>query len=85
LIEQNNNDEYLFVASKEYSSHGLNIWLIWRNCTHHMTNVYFIFSSIDRSIQPTVKLGNGKFVQAKGKRTTFISTKNCMITVTNVL
>jgi len=45
----------------------------------------FFFSSINRSIQPKVKLGNGKIVQAKGKGITVISTKKGMIIVTNVL
>ncbi|RVW23149.1 Cycloartenol synthase [Vitis vinifera] len=44
-------------------------------CTSHMTKHLSIFTSIDRSVQPKVKLGNGEVVQAKGKGTIAISTK----------
>ncbi|RVX01547.1 Retrovirus-related Pol polyprotein from transposon TNT 1-94 [Vitis vinifera] len=44
-------------------------------CTSHMTKYPSIFTSIDRSVQPKVKLGNGEVVQVKGKGTIAISTK----------
>ncbi|RVX19280.1 Retrovirus-related Pol polyprotein from transposon TNT 1-94 [Vitis vinifera] len=44
-------------------------------CTNHMTKHLSIFTSIDRSVQPKVKLGNGEVVQAKRKRTIAINTK----------
>ena len=34
-----------------------------------MSKFLSIFSSIDRSVQPKIKLGNGDIVQAKGKGT----------------
>ncbi|RVW53763.1 Retrovirus-related Pol polyprotein from transposon TNT 1-94 [Vitis vinifera] len=37
-------------------------------CTNHITKHLSIFTSIDRLVQPKVKLGNGEVVQAKGKR-----------------
>ncbi|KAL6315072.1 hypothetical protein AAG906_030925 [Vitis piasezkii] len=51
----------------------------------HMTKYLSIFTSIDRSVQPKVKLGNGEVVQAKGKGTIAISTKRGTKIVTNVL
>ncbi|RVW24539.1 Retrovirus-related Pol polyprotein from transposon TNT 1-94 [Vitis vinifera] len=73
--EDKNDDEHLFMASQALSSHELNTWLIDIGCTSHMTKYLSIFTSIDRSVQPKVKLGNGEVVQAKGKWTIAISTK----------
>ncbi|WJZ92852.1 hypothetical protein VitviT2T_011827 [Vitis vinifera] len=86
VIEENkNDDEHLFMASQTLSSHELNTWLIDSGCTSHMTKYLSIFTSIDRSVQPKVKLGNGEVVQAKGKGTIAISTKRGTKIVTNVL
>ncbi|RVX15286.1 Retrovirus-related Pol polyprotein from transposon TNT 1-94 [Vitis vinifera] len=83
--EDKNDDEHLFMASQALSSHELNTWLIDSGCTSHMTKYLSIFTSIDRSVQPKVKLGNGEVVQAKGKWTIAISTKRGTKIVTNVL
>ncbi|RVW14603.1 Retrovirus-related Pol polyprotein from transposon RE1 [Vitis vinifera] len=83
--EEKNDDEHLFMASQALSSHELNTWLIDSGCTSHMTKHLSIFTSIDRSVQPKVKLGNGEVVQAKGKGTIAISTKRGTKIVTNVL
>lgn len=83
--EDNNEDEYLFMASQELNSHELNTWLIDSGCTSHMTKCLSFFNSIDRSIQSKVKLGNGEIVHAEGKGTIFIPTKKGIITVTDVL
>ncbi|WJZ92889.1 hypothetical protein VitviT2T_011862 [Vitis vinifera] len=83
--EDKNDDEHLFMASQALSSHELNTWLIDSGCTSHMTKHLSIFTSIDRSVQPKVKLGNGEVVQAKGKGTIAISTKRGTKIVTNVL
>ncbi|KAL6314884.1 hypothetical protein AAG906_029101 [Vitis piasezkii] len=79
-----NDDEHLFMASQALSSHELNIWLI-NGCTSHMTKHRSIYTSIDGSVQPKVKLGNGEVVRAKGKVTIAISTKRGTKIVTNVL
>ena len=50
-----------------------------------MTKYLSIFSSIDRSVQPKVKLGNGDIVQAKGKCIIDVSTNKGTKTITNVL
>jgi hypothetical protein len=50
-----------------------------------MTKYLSIFSSIDRSVQPKVKLGNGDIVQAKGKGTIDVNTNKGTKTITNVL
>jgi hypothetical protein len=50
-----------------------------------MTKHLAIFSSIDKSIQPKVKLGNGDVVQAKGRGTIAVSTKRGTKIINNVL
>jgi hypothetical protein len=50
-----------------------------------MTKFLSIFSSIDRSVQPKVKLGNGDIVQAKRTSTIDVSTNKGTKTITNVL
>ena len=51
-----------------------NSWLIDSGCTSHMTKYLSIFSSIDHTIRPKIKLGNGDIVQAKGRGTVKVST-----------
>ena len=68
-------DEHLFMASQTSNSHGFNVWLIDSGCTSHMTKHLEIFSSIDVTIQPKVKLGNGDIVQARGRGTIAVNTK----------
>ncbi|RVW97714.1 hypothetical protein CK203_028119 [Vitis vinifera] len=75
IEEDKNDDEHLFMVSQALSSHELNAWLIDSGCTSHMTKHLSIFTTIDRSVQPKFKLGNGEVVQAKGKWTIAISTK----------
>ncbi|KAL3612663.1 hypothetical protein D5086_003683 [Populus alba] len=83
--EEKEDDEHLFMASQVISSHEQNIWLIDSGCTSHMTKHLAIFSSIDKSIQPKVKLGNGDVVQAKGRGTIAVSTKRGTKIINNVL
>nr|KYP40336.1 Retrovirus-related Pol polyprotein from transposon TNT 1-94 [Cajanus cajan] len=76
VVEEKNDDEdeYLFMASQEFNSHELNTWLIDSGCTSHMTKYLSFFTSIDKSIKPKVKMGNGEIVQANGKGTISITT-----------
>ena len=69
--EKHEEDEYLFMASQDLNSHELNTWLIDSGCTNHVTKYISIFTSIDKSIQPKIKLVNGNIVKAKGKGTIF--------------
>lgn len=84
-VEDENNDEHLFVASQEVGSHDLNSWLIDSGCTSHMTRYLSIFTSIDTSVQPKIKLGNGEIVQAKGKGEVAINTRKGTKIISNVL
>jgi hypothetical protein len=83
--EEKEDTEHLFMASQVISSHEQNIWLIDSGYSGHMTKHLAIFSSIDKSIQPKVKLGNGDVVQAKGRGTIAVSTKRGTKIINNVL
>ena len=83
--EKHEEDEYLFMASQDLNSHELNTWIIDSGCTKHMTKYISIFTSIDKSIQPKIKLANGNIVKVKGKGTIFMSTKKGLIIVKDVL
>jgi len=50
-----------------------------------MTKFLSIFSSIDRSVQPKIKLGNGDIMQVKEKCTVAVRTNRGTKTITNVL
>ena len=57
--EGKDDDEHLFIASQTSNTFELNTWLIDSGCTSHMSKFLSIFSSIDRLVQPKIKLGNG--------------------------
>jgi len=83
--EKREDDEHLFMASQVISSYEQNSWLIDNGCTSHMTKHLAFFSSIDKSIQPNVKLGNGDVVQAKGRGTIAVNTKRGTKIINNAL
>jgi hypothetical protein len=83
--EGKDDEEHLFMASQASNTSKLNTWLIDSGCTSHMSKFLSIFSSIDRLVQPKIKLGNGDIVQAKGKGTVAVSINKGIRTITNVL
>ena len=85
IEEDKADDEHLFMTSQTCNSHELNTWLIDKGCTSHMTKHLSIFTSIDISGQPEVKLGNGEVVQAKGKGRVTVSRKRGTKLIINVL
>jgi hypothetical protein len=46
------------MASQTCKTSELNTWLIDSGCTSYMTKFLSIFSSVDRPVQPKIKLGN---------------------------
>jgi hypothetical protein len=83
--EGKDDEEHLFMASQASNTSELNTWLIDSGCTSHISKFLSIFSSIDRSVQPKIKLGNGDIVQAKGKGTVAVNINRGIKTITNVL
>lgn len=57
--------DHLFIESQALDSHELNTWLIYNGCMSHMTQCLTGVTSINQSIQPKVKLGNGELCKPK--------------------
>ena len=83
--EGKDDEEHLFMASQASNTSELNTWLIDSGCTSHMSKFLSIVSSIDRLVQPKIKLRNGDIVQAKGKGIVAVSTNRGIKTITNIL
>ncbi|KAL8117736.1 hypothetical protein AgCh_015569 [Apium graveolens] len=60
-------------------------WLLDSGCSNHMTGDITIFTKIDKSITAEVKMGNGILVQARGKGTICIQTKDGIRYINDVL
>ncbi|KAJ6727746.1 hypothetical protein OIU74_005907 [Salix koriyanagi] len=83
--ESKDDDEHLFMAICDDQNSRRDTWLIDSGCTSHMSKSLSIFSSIDSSIKPKIKLGNGDIVEAKGKGTVTVNTSKGTKIITNVL
>ncbi|XP_017617926.1 uncharacterized protein LOC108462496 [Gossypium arboreum] len=84
--EGSDQEEQVFAvsctATKRKATKG---WLIDSGCINHMTPDAAIFKSIDRSFKTRVKVGNGHFIKAEGKRDMLIDTPTGAKLVSNVL
>ncbi|XP_074363933.1 uncharacterized protein LOC141704625 [Apium graveolens] len=60
-------------------------WLLDSGCSNHMTGDNTIFTKIDKSITVEVKMVNGILVQARGKGTICIQTKDGIRYINDVL
>ena len=60
-------EEELFVASCFTENFSNEAWLFDSDCIHHMTNDESLFKKIDKSYTSKVKIGNGVFIEVKGK------------------
>ena len=83
--EDKADEEHLFMVTCDEQNSRRDTWLIDSGCTSHMTKFLSIFSTIDRSIKPKIKLGNGDVVEAKGRGTINVKTSRGTKTITNVL
>ncbi|KAJ6732982.1 ZINC FINGER CCHC-TYPE-RELATED [Salix koriyanagi] len=72
--ESKEDDEHLFMAICDDQNSRRDTWLIDSGCTSHMAKSLSIFSSIDSTIKPKIKLGNGDVVEAKGRGTVTVRT-----------
>ncbi|XP_057986574.1 uncharacterized protein LOC131171131 [Hevea brasiliensis] len=68
-------EDHLFMASQSCSAIDKFTWFINSGCTSHMARDESLFTSLDRSVKATVKMGNGEIVQAMGKATFAMLTK----------
>ena len=54
---------------------GKQIWFIDSGCTSHMSRDEKLFNQLDKTVKTKVKLGNGDVVEAKGKGSVAVQTK----------
>jgi len=67
-VAQQPEEEQLFVASCFSTGNSSNdSWLIDSGCTNHMTNNQDLFKELDRMTISKVKIGNGDYIDIKGK------------------
>ncbi|KAL6318455.1 hypothetical protein AAG906_041222 [Vitis piasezkii] len=62
-----------------------NAWLIDSGCTHHMCHNATIFKDLDKTYNSTVKVGNGGYVDVKGRGTVAVKTNSGIKLISNVL
>ncbi|RVX16985.1 hypothetical protein CK203_003255 [Vitis vinifera] len=67
FADADSQDEKLFIASCFSSQDSYNAWLIDSGCTHHMCHNATIFKDLDKTYNSTVKVGNGGYVDVKGR------------------
>ena len=84
VVEETQHEEELFAATC-YSANSNGAWLIDSGCTHHMTADLSIFQHIEKSSNSRVKLGNGDYVDVKGKGTIAINTSKGTKLISDVL
>ncbi|XP_016715378.1 uncharacterized protein [Gossypium hirsutum] len=65
-------DGHLFVVFYFSSSTLYESWLVDSGCTNHMNCNEKIFKDLDRSLKSRVRIGNGEYLEVKGKDTVAI-------------
>ena len=75
-LQQGQEAEQLFVASCGSASSCNETWLIDSGCTSHMTPNLQSFTSLDMAFQSKVKIGNGEFVDVKGRGDVAVQTQS---------
>lgn len=84
-LEQH-EEKQLFVATCFVTSNNSSdSWLIDSGCINHMTNDQELFKELDKTIISKVKIGNGEFISAKGKRIVALESLTGLKYITDVL
>lgn len=65
-------EDHLFVVSCFSSSILCDSWLVDSGCTNHMTYDEKLFKDLDRSLKSKVRIGNGEYLEVKGRGTVAI-------------
>ncbi|CAL5340699.1 unnamed protein product [Camellia sinensis] len=66
MVDQQ-EEEHLFVPSCYASESSNEHWLVESGCTNHMTYDKELFRKLDRTKISKVKVGNGEFIEVRGK------------------
>ncbi|KAL4291703.1 hypothetical protein GQ457_14G023770 [Hibiscus cannabinus] len=67
------------------AANKLEAWLIDSGCTHHMTPHLDLFKVLDKSYKSRVKIGDGSFVEVKGKGDAVVETSSGTKIISDVL
>ncbi|OMO61385.1 Integrase, catalytic core [Corchorus capsularis] len=80
------HDEQMFVATcfAGNSSRNRNEWLVDSGCTHHMVHNRELFRNLDLSFNSRVRIGNGDYLEVKGKGDIVVSTPKGNKVITDV-
>ena len=85
VADADSQEEKLFVVSCFSSQDSYNAWLIDSGCTHHMCHNATIFKDLDKTYNSMVKVGNGGYVDVKGRGTIAIKTNSGIKLISDVL
>ena len=85
IAEDESQDKQLFTASCFASNHSTESWLIDSGCTNHMTYDRELFKELDKSVTSKVKIGNGAYIEVKGKGTVAIEGHTGLKLISDVL
>jgi hypothetical protein len=85
-VAQQPEEEQLFVASCFSTGNSSNdSWLIDSGCTNHMTNNQDLFKELDRTTISKVKIGNGDYIDVKGKGIVVLNSLSGLKYISDVL
>jgi uncharacterized cupredoxin-like copper-binding protein len=85
VAEDESQDEQLFTASCFASNYSTECWLIDSGCTNHMTYDRELFRELDEKVLSKVKIGNGAYIEVKGKGTVAIEGPTGLKLISDVL
>ena len=85
-VAQQPEEEQLFVASCFSTGNSSNdSWLFDSGCTNHMTNNQDLFKELDRTTISKVKIGNGDYIDVKGKGIVVLNSLSGLKYISDVL
>ncbi|KAK3000358.1 hypothetical protein RJ639_021395 [Escallonia herrerae] len=75
VAEEKEDEGNLFYACQSVTEHKRDVWFLDSGCSNHMAGNESLFLDMDSTFKSQVKLGNGALVEAKGKGTIGVQTK----------
>jgi len=85
VVDQEGEEDHLFVATCFSSIKLSENWLIDSGCTNHMTHNKNLFRELSNANSTKVRVGNGNYIVVKGKGTIAISTYSGTKLISDVL
>ena len=83
--DQQLQEKQVFVATCYASKISSNAWLIDSGCTHHMASEISMFKELDITCTSKVRIGNGDFIEVKGKGVVAVETPSGIKLIFDVL